>query len=349
VTSTPSAGERLEVDAGVDLGRLADWMRAAGVGAGRIEEAHRLPGGSQNVLMRLRVDGRDLVLRRPPLHKRANSDETMMREALVLDTLADSDVPHPRLVAACGDPEIIGAAFYLMEHVAGVDVETALGGTSTPTDDGASIGMSIVDSLAALGRVEIGDALEGWRRADWLQRQASRWRSQLQSYNDDREYTGPEDLGDVVGVADWLDAHCPVAYVSGLMHGDFHIDNVLIDARRPVVAAIVDWELATIGDPLLDLAHLLTTWPDGRDGAPMRPALPHLPTRAELVNRYAQVSGRRIDELGWYRTLACFRLGILLEGTKARADAGRAPRDVGDRLHSIAVALLQQARDHLGR
>jgi aminoglycoside phosphotransferase (APT) family kinase protein len=134
-----------------------------------------------------------------------------------------------------------------------------------------------------------------------------------------------------------------MTWTPGLIHGDFHFANVLISRNEGRVAAVVDWELSTIGDPLLDLGHLLATWPDPASGTTTMLSLPGLPTREEIVARYAEGSTRDVEAVGWYQVLACYRLGIILEGTHARACAGQAPRETGDRLHAMTVGLFEQA------
>lgn len=130
------------------------------------------------------------------------------------------------------------------------------------------------------------------------------------------------------------------------MHGDYHIANVLFRIDQPKVAAILDWELATLGDPLLDLGRLLAAWPDSNGDGPLSQKVAPwdgFPHRDELIERYALGSGRALSDLLWFEVLACYKLGIILEGTKARADAGLADRATGDRLHRSAVALVRRA------
>jgi aminoglycoside phosphotransferase (APT) family kinase protein len=230
--------------------------------------------------------------------------------------------------------------------VDGTSIESALAKSAEPTAAAMEISLSLVDSAAALGRVDyeaVGLSDLG-RAGGWAERQVARWRRQLDSYLHLDGYAGFGDLDAVATVAAWLDDRRPSSSRPGLMHGDLHFGNVLIATSRPRVAAVVDWELATVGDPLLDLAHLLVTWPDGRN-EPIAETIPHLPPRETLIERYAGQSPRSLDELTWYLVLACYRLGIILEGTKARADAGLAPRATGDRLHGIAAALFRQASE----
>jgi aminoglycoside phosphotransferase (APT) family kinase protein len=130
------------------------------------------------------------------------------------------------------------------------------------------------------------------------------------------------------------------------MHGDYHLGNVLVDHGRPVLSAIVDWELATIGDPLLDLGWLLASWPDPASESPglfeVEP-WDGFPAAAELITRYAERSTRDLTAIHWYHVLACYKLGILMEGTYARAQAGLAPMDIGVELHQKTLVLIERA------
>jgi aminoglycoside phosphotransferase (APT) family kinase protein len=335
----------------VDLPAVERWMDSAGLGAGPLTDVSFMAGGTQNVLVALSRSGRSYVLRRPPLHKRANSDETMRREARVLAGLAGSEVPHPRLVAACDDVSVIGAVFYLMESVAGVNPTVTLPACLAGPAGQRATGFAVADALAAIGRVDIdATGLASLGRASrpgtpdgWLERQVGRWTGQLESY---AQFPGwsPDGLPDTAALRDWLTANQPPAWTPGLIHGDYHLANVMLKADEPGVAAVVDWELATAGDPLVDLGQLLATWceDDGSAAASTILALPGFPSRAELVARYAAGSARDLSRIGWYRVLACYRLGVLLEGTNARAAAGQADPDLGLRMRQRAADLFEQ-------
>jgi aminoglycoside phosphotransferase (APT) family kinase protein len=334
----------------VDLERLATWMDGQGLGAGPVDDVEHIAGGTQNVLLRFRRADRTYVLRRPPAHKRANSDETMRREARVLAGLVGTDVPHPGLIAACGDIDVLGAAFYLMEPVEGFNA--SMGVPEPHRSDPAmqrAMGLSVADAIVALGRVDVAAVgLADLGRPDgWLERQVERWRSHLASYDAIEGYRGAQIPG-VERVGAWLEERRPASWTPGLIHGDFHFANVLIAPDRGAVAAVVDWELATIGDPLLDLGHLLATWPT--HGSALAGGLSGiaLPSPDEVIERYALGSTRDTSDAEWYQVLACYRLGIILEGTNARADAGQAPRDIGDALHAHTVSLFEQALGLIG-
>jgi aminoglycoside phosphotransferase (APT) family kinase protein len=336
------------VDSAVDIESLATWMTQQGLGSGPITDVTPLAGGTQNILLRLRRDGRDYVFRRPPLHPRPNSNETMRREARVLRALSGTDVPHPALIAACDDESVLGVAFYLMEPVDGFN---PVGQLPQPHAGSPAMrhamGLALVDGIAALGAVDYrAVGLDGFGKPDnFLGRQVDRWRTQLASYDEFSDWTGPQALPSVAAVGDWLERHRPAHFVPGIMHGDYHLANVMYRTDGPELAAIIDWELATIGDPLLDLGWVLATWPDG-SGASTVSVTPWdgFPDAAELVTRYAAGSTRTLSSIDWYHILACYKLGILLEGTHARACAGKAPRETGDKLHGRAIHLFDRAQ-----
>ena len=343
---TPSEPPRSP--AGVDLDAVGIWMDAQGLPRGPFTRVERLGGGSQNILVRLERGGNAYVLRRPPLHKRRNSDETMRREARVLGALQGTEVPHPGLIAACPDEDVIGAAFYLMEPVEGFNPVSGLPALhASDATVRKAMGHAFVDAIVALGRIDheaVG--LADFGRVDgYLERQVGRWRSQLEGYSELDGYPGPTIPG-VTGVASWLERHRPTTFSPGVIHGDYHLANVMFDRGSARLAAIVDWELSTVGDPLIDLGWIMATWPneDGSNdaGFGIEP-WGGFPTAAELVHRYRGASTRDLSAITWYAVLACYKLGIILEGTHARAAAGKADKGMGDMLHAMTLGLFRRA------
>jgi len=330
----------------VSLPALAAWMDGQGLGSGPIAHAERLAGGSQNVLLRFSRAGRDYVLRRPPEHPRPESNETMRREARLLGALADSGVPHPRLIAACSDEDVLGAVFYLMEPIDGFNPQNGLPPTHHAAAMQHRMGLSMIEALAGLHALDpfalgLGD-FGKWQ--GFLERQVARWAGQLKRYAEMPGWPGAEPLGDVASVASWLEANRPAAFTPGILHGDFHLANVMFRHDGPELAAVIDWELATIGDPLVDLGWVLATWPQATDGG-MLAIEPWngFPTAQELIGHYAAHATRGVEAIDWYGVFACYKLAILLEGTHARACAGKAAKDVGDRLHGRARWLFARA------
>jgi len=351
----------------VDLEALAGWMDDHGLPGGPITDARALAGGTQNLLMRFTRGGGDYVLRRGPRHLRRASNQVMRREARLLQALAGQDVPHPAYVAGPGEPEsgVAGdAVFYLMAPVEGFNPTTGLPPSHADHPDVVHrMGLEVADAAARLGAIDheavgLGDF---GKPEGFLERQVPRWLAELDGFGALDGYPGP-DIPGLDEVARWLDANRPGAWSPGIMHGDFHLSNVMIRPDGPEVAAIVDWEMCTIGDPLLDLGLLLATWPIGPEGdatalggAPAGDAMASvvtgavgsaagLPTPAELVAHYAARSDRDTSAIAWYTAMACFKLGIVLEGTHARACAGRAPKPTGDLLHAITLGLFSRAR-----
>jgi aminoglycoside phosphotransferase (APT) family kinase protein len=321
-------------------------MDGRGLGDGPIENAVRLAGGTQNILLKFTRAGRAYVLRRPPPVLRANSNETMRREARMLAALKGTPVPHPELIAACPEEDVLGASFYLMEPIDGYNATTGLPEPFASSPDlRHQMGLSLVDGIAALGAQDyLALGLDGLGKVDnYLERQVSRWKAQLDSYSEFPEWDGLKDLPDVAGVGKWLEERRPRTFQPGIIHGDYHLANVMYRYDAPRLAAIVDWELTTIGDPLLDLGWLLATWPE--DGATAVSVTPWegFPSADELVAHYAKQTTRDLSNILWYGVLACYKLGIILEGTHARAQAGKAPKATGDQLHASTIGLLERA------
>jgi aminoglycoside phosphotransferase (APT) family kinase protein len=333
----------------VDLKPIAEWMSRQGLGEGPLEDVREISGGTQNIMLRFTRSGRPYVLRRGPQHLRPRSNTVILRETRVLAALADTDVPHPPLIATCDDTSVLGdAVFYLMEPVEGFNAGEELPPLHAG-DPGVrfQMGLSMADALAKLGAVDhVAVGLADFGKPEgFLERQVPRWLSELESYNEFDNYPGPEIPG-VNDVASWLERGRPSSWAPGIMHGDYHAANVMFSRTGPDVVAIVDWEMSTIGDPLLDLGWLLATWQQPGRSSVFGHALTELgglATTDDLVERYARNTSRDLSHITWYAVLACFKLGIVIEGTLARACAGKAPKEVGDQLHGAAVRLFERA------
>jgi aminoglycoside phosphotransferase (APT) family kinase protein len=242
-----------------------------------------------------------------------------------------------------------GAVFYLMEPVDGFNAANGL--PPLHASDPAirhEMGLQAADAIARLGAVDhmaVGLADFG-QPEGFLERQVPRWMSELASYSKHEGYSGP-DIPGVDATATWLDDNRPTTWKPGIMHGDYHFSNVMFAHDSGKLVAIVDWEMCTIGDPLLDLGWLLATWPEpGRPTAAGSPlaAAGGLCTPDEALAHYADRTTRDLSAIAWYKVLACFKLGIVLEGTHARAAAGKAPKAVGDLLHATTLRLFEQAQ-----
>lgn len=331
----------------VNLQALTAWMDDIGLGCGPLSHVQLLAGGTQNILLRFDRGSQKFVLRRPPLHLRKNSNNTMKREARVLEALTATDVPHPKFIANCDDEDVLGACFYLMAPVDGFNPANGL--PQLHASDPAireRMGYSYIEGMAALGAVDYkAVGLDGFGKPDgFLKRQSGRWMKQLEGYAAFDQWTGFKELPDVERIVSWLEDYLPQEFAPGILHGDCHLANTMFTHDSAELAAFVDWELATIGDPLIDLGWVMATWADDHTAVvgDIEP-WDGFPSLDELISHYDERSSRSLDAVAWYGVLACFKLGVLLEGTHARASAGKAPKEIGDRLHAMTISLFDRA------
>ncbi|MGE0218114.1 phosphotransferase family protein [Mycolicibacterium sp.] len=327
-----------------DTDALARWVRRSGIGS-TVGDVEPLTGGSQNIVVRLHVDGRPMVLRRPPEHPRPTSDDTMRREIAVLRTLAGTSVPHPAFIAGCEDLDVMGVVFYLMEAVDGFNPGTEADGAYV-RDPGMRhrVGLSYAAGLAQLSSAAWeGSPLAALKRpGSFLARQVPQFMRLLESYRHERY--APESFPSVGVLAEWLESERPPDAAPGIMHGDAHLNNVLLRRDVPELAAFIDWEMCTVGDPLLDLGWMLVCWPHDPNPINAGSALAELgglAARTELLAAYRDAGGRSTEHLDWYLAMACFKLGIVIEGTWSRYLAGRASAEAGERLHVSAQELVE--------
>ncbi|MEV8546868.1 phosphotransferase family protein [Streptomyces sp. NPDC051572] len=330
-------GARLDNEA------LSRWMDGQSLpGTGELAQVRALSGGSQNELYEIARAGVKMALRRPPGYGVEGRAEVLMREARLLRALADTDVPHARLRAATDDPSVLGTPFYLMDLVDGWS--PMRGGWAAPFDTDldarAGLAVELVDGAARLARVDWRAAgLEGFGRPDgFLDRQVDRWLTHLSGFRF-RDLPGLEET------AAWLRSHQPPAGEPGIMHGDYQFANVMYRHGAPArLAAVIDWEMATVGDPLLDLGWVLVAWPPEGDDMTAARYLDYagMPSRDSLLEHYARVSGRDVSAIDYYVVLARFKLAIVLEASVARHTKGQADERVS-RFGPIVLELLRKA------
>jgi aminoglycoside phosphotransferase (APT) family kinase protein len=329
----------------VDRDALARWMDVQKLpGSGLPLEAHFVTGGASNELFEIRRGDAHLALRRPPRAVPKGRNETMLREYRVLAALRDTDVPHTRVLAACDDPSVIGANFYVMEFVDGWSCMSTDGWPEPfDTDLEARKGLAyeLVDAIARLSRVDWkAHGLEGFGKPEGFhERQVDRWLAHLAACKF-------RDLPGLDAAAAWLRTHKPRAYRPGIIHGDYQFANVMFRHGAPArMAAIVDWEMATIGDPLLDLAWVIMGWPNPDENRAGAGYVDYtgMPTREELLQRYAQLSGLPVDEMDYYVILGRFKLAIVLEAGYARYVAGGADNPKMAMFGDVVIDLAHKA------
>ena len=328
----------------VDPARLAAWLDDRLPGAREPLGVERITSGASNEVFVLRRADAEWVLRRPA--RGAAPSETMAREFRVLTALEGTPVPHPTPLALCEDAEVLGAPFYVMDRIDGftprIPLPPPFDGDATACHD---MGIALVDVLGDLACVDWrAGGLEGFGKPEgYVERQVDRWFSVL-----DRSRT--RELPDVEVVAAWLRAHTPTGGAPGLLHGDYQFANVMFANDLPArVAAVVDWEQSTIGDPLVDLGWMLALWDEPGEDPVRGPEevrvnqQPGFPTRAELAQRYATRTGRSLDALGWYEVLALFKLACVLEGAYALYAKGESTNPAHARAEHIVPGLLRSA------
>jgi len=292
----------------VNVGALGRWMDSRSLSPGEVLTISPIRAGTSNAMYLLERGGKRYVLRRPARVAVQRAEEGLAREFRILTALGGSAVPHPAAVALCEDQSVLGSTFLLMSHVAGFNPMPPLSPAINTPAAREQIAFDMVDALAAIHKFDWrGRGLADLGRPDGFhERQVTRWTTQLASY-EGREMPG------IDRVASWLEQQLPSHFEPSLMHGDFHMFNLLVSDEAPYrVAAVVDWETATIGDPLLDLAGFCEIW------CPIAGA--DWPDRSALQARYCEARG--IDdpgELRYYNALYNFRMAVLLEGIHQRS------------------------------
>ena len=288
--------------------------------AGAEPEVRQFPGGASNLTYLLRYPGRELILRRPPAGTKAASAHDMAREYRVQSLLAPVYPYVPRMVAFCGEPGVIGGEFYVMERVAGLIPRSRLP-ESVPRDEATvrALCESVVDRLVDLHLVDPHAAgLDGMGKgAGYVERQVRGWSGR---YRAAKTWNVPS----FEKVMAWLEANRPGDVAQCVIHNDYRFDNVVLDPDEPTrVVAVLDWELATIGDPLMDLGGSLAYWVQADDDRLFRAFrrqpthLPGMLTRQQVVRRYAERTGRAqalsADTWRFYEVFGLFRLAVIAQ------------------------------------
>ncbi len=319
-------GSNDSADPVLDAAALGAWLDEQGLGPrGEPVTQRYLSGGSQNFIFDVGRGDFRAVVRIPPPFAPAPRDEGILREYRIIEALEGTDVPHTPAVGVCPDASVLGRPFYLMGFVDGWSpMDGGPDGTSgwaEPFRSDASLRPGLADELvsgiARLSRVDWqARGLDGLGRPDGFHdRQVPRWTAFL-------ERIRGRDLPGFDEASAWLAANRPLDFVPGIMHGDYQFANVMFADGAPArLAAIVDWEMGTVGDPKLDLAWVLQDWPDDPNAARALSYvdLSGMPGRDALAARYAEVSGRQVDDLDYYCVLARWKLAIVLEQGFQRA------------------------------
>jgi aminoglycoside phosphotransferase (APT) family kinase protein len=291
-------------------------------GTGAPIHTRYLSGGSQNVIFEVRRDDHRCVIRLPPPGAPPDRDKGILREWRIVEALDGTDVPHTAAVAVCADPQVLGRPFYLMGFVDGWSpMDSKRWPAPFDTDLTARQGLAyqLAEGIALLSKVDWkAKGLADLGRPDgYHERQVDRWTGFFDRIKQ-RELPG------MATATKWLGAHRPLDFIPGLMHGDYQFANVMyVDGAPARLAAIVDWEMGTVGDPKLDLAWMVQGWPEDTNSPEAAESgyvdMQGMPSQSEIVEHYAKVSGRQVDDLDYYLVLAKWKLAIVLEQGFQRA------------------------------
>lgn len=312
-----------------------------------------ISGGKSNLTYRVSCDAGEVILRRPPLGHILPTAHDMGREYRVMTALAGTPVPVPRTFHLGGADSPLGASFYVMERVVGHICRNALAPGYAPTQEGRrKIGDALVDVLASLHTVDpqsVGLGEFG-RPAGFMERQLRRWSKQW-------EASKTVDLPALDALRDDLVAAMPEQRASGVVHGDYRLDNTILHPTEVgTIVAVLDWEMSTLGDPLADLGAMLAYWSEADDSEVLRrarimaplTACEGFPTRAEIVDRYARRTGIDTSDVNWYQAFAYFKLAVVCQGIAARAAGGSMVGGGFDNAERLVAPLVEAGRQQLG-
>jgi aminoglycoside phosphotransferase (APT) family kinase protein len=335
---------------GVDLARLRPFFAAAVPGAtDRPLTAELIAGGRSNLTYSISDGTQRWVLRRPPLGHVLPTAHDMAREYRVMTALAGTGVPVPRTDALCEDLAVNDAPFYVMEQVDGIIYRDGAALTNLDTEQARALSTELVDVMARIHGVDYDAAgLGEFGHPDgYLERQIRRWGQQWER-SKTRELPGVDEL------ARRLQSALPESGPPAIVHGDYRLDNTMMSATDPgTIVAVLDWEMSTLGDPLADLGLFLLYW--GNAGAQVIATGAAMDSRSgfltsdEVVERYAQQSGRSVDTLDWYVVFASFKLAIIVEGIHARFRMGKTLGEGFDAMGQTVVALIDGALEQAGQ
>jgi aminoglycoside phosphotransferase (APT) family kinase protein len=345
---SPAAGEEQPVreEDAFDVVALDAWLRgrAERLGPAGLPEVRQFMGGASNLTYLLRYPERDLILRRPPAGTKARSAHDMAREHGIQTLLAPRFPYVPKMVALCTNHAVLGSDFYVMERVEGVTPRAEMP-PEVGEDPGlmAALGERFVALLAELHAVDPDAAglAELGRGPGYVGRQVAGW---SERYRRARTWNVPS----FERVMRWLKAEQPPDAGSCVIHNDFRLDNLVLDREDPLrVRAVLDWELATIGDPLMDLGSSLAYWLGADDGAAShrfrrQPShLPGMPTRAQIVARYGELTGRDVSGWPFYEAFGLFRLAVIVQQLYYRYHHGQT-RNPRFRAYWLATRVLHR-------
>jgi aminoglycoside phosphotransferase (APT) family kinase protein len=303
-----------------DVAQMHQWLQPF-IGVDALPEVMQFRSGASNLTYLLQYPDRELVLRKPPVGMKAASAHDMKREFLIQSRLQPVYPLVPSMIAMCDDQAVMGSDFYVMERVVGDIFRRDVPEGVTPPDVSV-MADSLISGLVQLHAVDASILDELNKGPGYVQRQVEGWSKRYRNALTDDVPNGEK-------VMAWLEANRPADVASCVIHGDWRIDNVVFNLEQARIVGVLDWELATVGDPLMDLGSSLAYWVDRNDDpafAALRRQPSHLlgmPTREEFVQRYLQLSGRSCADFTFYEVFGLFRLAVIIQQIWARYRAGQ--------------------------
>jgi aminoglycoside phosphotransferase (APT) family kinase protein len=306
---------------GINVAEVTEWFETHADGVVPPLAFQLIAGGHSNLTFRVTDrSGRSWVLRRPPLGQVLATAHDMGREHRIISALAPTDVPVAPVVGLCTDEAVNGAPFYVMDFVDGHVLRDAASAEALTPEARRRAGESLIEVLARIHTVEPDDVGLGdlGRKENYLGRQLKRWSSQWES-------SKTRELPVIDRVFETLSSNVPEQVSSGIVHGDYRLDNTMVDADGNVIA-VLDWELCTLGDPMADLGLLMVYWVDRDDSFSPLPGsattLDGFARKADLLARYADLTGRDVSAIDYYTAFGYWKLAVIIEGVYARYTGG---------------------------
>ena len=330
----------------LDLAKLEPFLRSHFPAVAGTLVVRQFPSGHSNLTYSLQLGAREFVLRRPPFGSKVKTAHDMGREFRVLSKLHPTYSPAPEVLLYCDDDSILGAPFYVMEPIRGIILRRNLPqGLEFPAGTARRLSESFLDNLALLHGLDytaIGLADLG-KPQGYLERQVRGW---TERYYGSKTHDYPE----VEKISAWMAEHVPSARGAALIHNDYKYDNVVLDPNDLTkVVGVLDWEMCTIGDPLSDLGTALAYWVDAQDPEDLQKirwgptTVPGSMTRAQLLERYAQATGRDISSMDFYLTFARFKIAVIIQQIYYRYHLGLTKDERFASMPGIVALLLRAA------
>lgn len=300
----------------LDAGRVDQWLKQEVPGIEGEPEVRQFPSGASNLTYLLRYPRRDLVLRRPPFGTKAKGAHDMGREFRVMSRLKPVYPWVPEMIAFCDDESVLGCEFYVMERLEGLILRKDIpGDLKLDGEEASELCRNVVERLIELHQVdyEAAGLAEIGKGPGYVKRQIDGWSERFRNARTD-------DVSDFERVMGWLEAHRPDDVATCVIHNDFRFDNVVLDPANPLqVIGVLDWEMATLGDPLMDLGNTLAYWVQADDdeffqAVRQQPTnAPGMMTRRQVIDLYLDRTGRSVDSFDFYLVYGLFRLAVIVQ------------------------------------